>query len=403
MNSRSLWRSVAPARALAAFAPLLCLSGCFIPTTGPAPVDIHLEAAEHHGDPPTTVDYALIPLTRQTIEVLAVNEPKGFAGTIRNRKPPSAIRFGVGDVLSVSIFESAAGGLFIPSEAGIRPGNFVTLPDQTVDNNGNISVPYAGTIPAAGRTNVEVQNEIVRKIAARAIEPQAIVNLAQQRTNLVSVFGEVNTPLRYPAAFAGAGDRITDALTRAGGIKAPGYETWVILERSRRRALIPFENLILYPENNIYVQPCDEIYVFRQPQKFIAFGATGQQGVFPFDAWRISMAEAVAKARGLTDTQADPASVYLYRREPRAVAEALGVNMDRFPTQELVPVIYMISFHDPGGYFLATQMRMRDQDLIFVANAPTVELTKFMQLVNTTAATSQAGAFTYWYTVGKPL
>jgi polysaccharide biosynthesis/export protein len=395
LRRRSCWKSAAPA--LTILGTVLCLSGCFLPSTGPGPNDIHVEAAEHHGDPGPSVAYSLIPLTKQAVEVVAANEPKGFSGTFKDRKPPSVIRFGVGDVLSVSVFESASGGLYIPSEAGVRPGNYVTLPEQTVDNNGNISVPYAGTIPAAGRTNIEVQNEIVKRIAPRAIEPQAIVNLAQQRTNLVSVFGEVNSPLRFPAAYAGAGDRITDALTRAGGIKAPGYETWVILERNKRRGLVPFENLILYPENNIYVQPGDQIYVFRQPQKFIAFGAAGQQGVFTFDAWKISMAEAVAKARGLVDNQADPASIYLYRRESRAVAEALGVNMDRFPTDEAVPIIYTISFNDPAGYFLATQMRMRDQDVIFIANAPSVEVGKFLQLLALLSASGQNGALTYWY------
>ena len=40
---------------------------------------------------------------------------------------------GVGDVVSVTIFEAEAGGLFLPSEAGARPGNFVTLPDQIVE------------------------------------------------------------------------------------------------------------------------------------------------------------------------------------------------------------------------------------------------------------------------------
>ena len=34
------------------------------------------------------------------------------------------------------IFEAAAGGLFIPAEAGVRPGNFVTLPNQPIDTKG---------------------------------------------------------------------------------------------------------------------------------------------------------------------------------------------------------------------------------------------------------------------------
>ena len=64
---------------------------------------------------------------------------------------------GIGDVVSATIFEAEAGGLFLPSEAGARPGNFVTLPDQIVDSDGNVTVPYAGKIRAAGRTPLEVE------------------------------------------------------------------------------------------------------------------------------------------------------------------------------------------------------------------------------------------------------
>ena len=156
-------------------------------------------------------------------------EPAVLAGAFVDHRPPASIKFGIGDVVSVSIFESAAGGLFIPLEAGVRPGNFVTLPDQSVDDNGDISIPFAGAVKAAGRTNVEVQNEIAARIRKRAIEPQVVVALMQQRTSLVSVVGEVNTPVRFPAAARGAGDRITDAITRAGGIMGQGYETWVLL------------------------------------------------------------------------------------------------------------------------------------------------------------------------------
>jgi protein involved in polysaccharide export with SLBB domain len=67
-------------------------------------------------------------------------------------RPPPLITLGIGDVVSVTIFEREPGGLFVPSEPGARPGNFVTLPDQVVDNNGNITVPYAGTVRALGRT-----------------------------------------------------------------------------------------------------------------------------------------------------------------------------------------------------------------------------------------------------------
>ena len=178
------------------------------------------------------------------------------------KKPPPEVRFGIGDVLSVTIFEAAAGGLFIPIEAGVRPGNFVSLPNQPIDIKGNITIPYAGAIKAAGRTAPEVEAQIVEAIKNRAIEPQAIVALVNQNTSLITVVGEVNgggssVSGRIPAM--PAGERIVDYITRAGGLKDQGQEIWVVLERQGRRATVPFGSLIYEPGNNIWAWPGDRI------------------------------------------------------------------------------------------------------------------------------------------------
>jgi protein involved in polysaccharide export with SLBB domain len=75
-------------------------------------------------------------------------------------RPPRRITLGIGDVVSVTIFAAEPDGLFVPSDAGARSSNFVMLPDQVVDTNGNITVPYAGKIRAVGRTPAEVQEAI---------------------------------------------------------------------------------------------------------------------------------------------------------------------------------------------------------------------------------------------------
>jgi polysaccharide export outer membrane protein len=377
---------------LAALA-MLGSGGCsFFPVNGPSSADIEAGRSE-------TIPYQLVKLTPETIDILAANEPKGLAGAFTDQRPPSKIVFGIGDVVSITVFEAAAGGLFIPLEAGVRPGNFVTLPDQIVDNNGNISIPYAGLIKTAGRDNVQVQNDIVSKIKNRAIEPQVIVALSQQRTSLISVIGSVNTPLRFAVPMTGARDRVLDAITRAGGISGPGYASWVMLERGGRRATVPFENLVMNAANNIYILPGDRIYVYQEQQRFLAFGANGintagfSQTEVNFDAWRLNLAEAVGKAGGLGDVQADPGAVFLYRQEPREVAKLLGADMTRF-NGPLVPVIFQIDFRDPGGYFLATKFQMRNDDIIFVANARSYEASKVLTFVNlvTSAATGTATA-----------
>jgi polysaccharide export outer membrane protein len=364
--------------------------GCaFFPIEGPT----SLEVVE--GERSSALPYALVRLTPDVVDILAAYEPKGLAGVFTDKRPSSEIKFGIGDVVDVTVFEAAAGGLFIPLEAGVRPGNYVTLPAQIVDNNGNISVPFAGLIKAAGRSNVQIQNDIVERIKNRAIEPQVIVSLQQQRTSLVSVIGAVNTPLRFAVPPTGAGERILDSITRAGGISGQGYETWVMLERGGRRATVPFENLVMNASNNIYVQPNDRIYVYREQQKFIAFGAVIGNGVnggtaqYNFDAWRINLAEAVAKAGGLADLRADPGSVFLYRREPREVAKILGVDVTRFQG-DLVPIIFNVSFRDPSGYFLATRLQMRNQDVIHVANAAQVDVSKFLAFVASVGVASSS-------------
>ena len=362
-----------------------CLGGCgFISMSGPASLDVKSENT-------TTLPYAVVKLTPEIVQLLEKFEPNGIPGSLADSKPPSSIRFGIGDIVSVTIFEASAGGLYVPLEAGVRPGNYVSLPDQSVDNDGNITVPYAGRIRAAGRTNGEIQDDILQHIKKRAIDPQVIVTASQQRSSLVSVFGEVRTPVRFPMPLAGAQDRITDAITRAGGISGAGWETWVVLERNGKRATVPFGNLVYWPASNIFVQPGDRIYLYREPMKFTAFGATGQQGEFNFDAWRINLTQAVAKAGGLLDLQADPGSVFLYRREPREVAQQLGIDCSKF-SGDSVPIIFNANFQDPAGYFISTKMKMRPFDVLYAANAPQVDITKVLNFINTAVTTADDGA-----------
>jgi polysaccharide export outer membrane protein len=300
------------------------------------------------------------------------------------------------------LFESAAGGLFIPLEGAARPGNFVTLPAQEVDSHGNISVPYAGPIRAQGRTAAEVQAAIVAALKDRALEPQAVVALTDQRASSITVLGDGVGSLRFPAS--ASGERILDAIARAG-LKSPGYDLWVMLERQGRREIVPFGALVYEPQNNIYVRPLDTIFIYNEPQTFLAFGATGGAtggavgGVgstavvagarqFSFGAWRISLAEGVAKAGAIADAQGDPASTFLYRGETREVAQLLGIDCRPYPGP-IIPVIYNLNLRDPAGFFLATKFQMRNKDVIYIANAIAVDSIKFMNYLTSIINTTQ--------------
>lgn len=381
---------------------LLVLAGCTnLPVDGPAHRDIKREAtASLVGDRHDVVyDYVLIDINDRVIGCLDEIGPGSLFSTFgTGRGPAPTIKVGVGDVVQVSVFESSAGGLFIPAEASVRPGNFVTLPSQTVGREGSIAVPYAGQIVAAGRTTTEIRKDIELKLSNRAVEPQVVVTLVEQTASAVSIVGD--TLLGSNKLQIRPNERVLDMISRAGSMRYPGYELFVTLQRGDRRATVHLPTLVNEPRENIYVWPRDTLYVYREQQKFVAVGALGSgnqtsgvTGQFNFDQERLSLNEAIAKAGGLLDTRANASNIFLYRMEHRKTLDRIGIDLHKFPAEQAyIPTIYRANFRDPSAFFFAQRVPMRHKDAIYVANADSIELEKF--LFHTRAITSTAAGVT---------
>jgi polysaccharide biosynthesis/export protein len=373
----------------------LCACG-ELPLSGPRHKDILAGATTSVVNPPDAVafEYALVDINQLVIANAVDVDAGSFFKTFGAAKGYAPeVRVGIGDVLQVTVFESKSGGLFIPADSGTRPGNFVSLPPQVVDYKGNITVPYAGAIPAAGRSITSIQANIEAQLADRAIEPKVIVAFTEQNATTVSVVGEVNSPKRTRVVQNGS--RILDAIADAGGIKYPGYDTFVTLQRRSRKSTVFFNTLVKHPEENVYVIPGDTLYVYREPRRFVAFGAfnsfgaLGATGQFNFDQERLSLAEGVGRAGGLIDNQANPGAVFLYRLESREALLCMGVDVSRFPPQsDAIPTVYRANFRDPSSYFYAQQFPMRGKDILYVSNAESVEVTKFLVFLRTVTSTA---------------
>ena len=98
----------------------MCLTavGCTaLPTSGPNSRRIVEGAAASLTSDPNNIvfNYSLLDINRVVLDNVATIGPESFFKSFGNRRgPPAPIRVGVGDVVQVSIFESSAGGLFIP-------------------------------------------------------------------------------------------------------------------------------------------------------------------------------------------------------------------------------------------------------------------------------------------------
>ncbi|OJF95283.1 polysaccharide biosynthesis/export family protein [Pararhizobium antarcticum] len=332
------------------------------------------------------IDYALVDVNETTLAYLGKAESASLLGGFGGgRGGPPELPLGIGDVVQVAIFESQSGGLFIPADAGSRPGNFITLPEQTVDRGGTISVPYAGRVRADGRSVEAVQRDIEDTLASRAIEPQVLITTVRSRSTQVAVLGDVRSPSKIE--LSPAGERILDVISQAGGLSSPGIETYVSLQRRGKTATVLYDHLANTPAENIYVAPGDTILVNRERRTYLAFGAAGLNGRFDFEESDLSLGEALGKAGGLLDGRADPKQVVLYRVVPKELLNKLGVHTDKFPKNE-VPVIFRANLRDPAGLFAAQQFAMHDKDIIYVSNSDSVELLKFLNIVNSVTSTA---------------
>ena len=328
--------------------------------------------------------YAFIRLDGQTAAQLNEPEPPPRFGSDEVGRPGPAIAVGLGDVLQVTVFESGEGGLFLPLDAGARPGNFVQIPPQQVGQDGAITVPWAGKIRALGRTPIAIQADIAGRIAGRALEPQIIVSFVERHANQVSVLGDVYLATRF--SMDASGERMLGAIARAGGPRFPAYETLVTLQRDGKAATALLSEIASDPQQNLAMQPGDTLYVAHEPRYFLALGATGQSTTlsqldrrFPFGDYNIHLADALAVAGGLQDDRANATAVFLYRYETHATLEKFGLTVpDSLPAK--IPTIYLVDLTNPSGFFFCNNVEMRNGDTIYVANAPITDLQKVANL-----------------------
>lgn len=391
---------------LASLGLAVLLTGCssVLPRSGPDDRAIVTNAAvtvRADSSPGSNVEYILIELSKSILpffdDVATTSLQDGFGG---GRGGPAETLLGTGDVIQLSIFEAQSGGLFIPESGGSAPGNYVTLPPLTVDREGYVNVPYAGRVRVAGRRAEAVENDIQNMLANRAIEPQVIITVTQSRSNRLSILGDVNSPSELEVS--PRGERILDVISRAGGLNAPGAETYVTITRGGQQATALFRTIVENPEENIFVRSGDTVYVSRERRTYLAFGATGATGRFDFEESNLTFGEALAKAGGLIDSRADPSQVFLYRLVDASVLARAGIATGNI-SGRIVPVVFQADMTDPGMLFAVQTFTMQDKDIIYISNSGSVELSKFLNLINGvsgSAASVPANALTTSNAVG---
>lgn len=329
-----------------------------------------------------------------TRQMLSSYRSLGFAEALGDAPLPWTV-IGRGDVLDVSIWEAPPAVLFGSSAtfgpqdsasvlaASAGTGQKTTISELMVDSEGQIRIPFAGSIQAAGRTPRQVEREITSRLAGKAHDPQVAVRLLRNAGSNVTVVGDVTTSARVP--ITPRGERLLDVLAAAGGVKQPIGKTTIQISRDGRVVSLPLEVVIRDPAQNIRLQADDVVTALFQPYSFTSLGATGSNAEIPFEATGLSLAQALGRIGGLKDDRADIRGVFIFRLEdPAALDPAIAQTARRTPDGR-IPVIYRVDLGNPATFFVAQSFPVRNKDVLYVSNAPLADLQKFVSIVSSMA------------------
>jgi polysaccharide export outer membrane protein len=355
-----------------------CISGCaFIPTSGPTSKEIEQSALPSAANSIQIVDLDDA-VTRRLLSQRKLNL---FSETLGDAAGASH-QVGPGDVLEVTLWEAPPATLFgvgTLDARGTASGVRATLlPEQVVNSEGYISVPFAGRIQAAGRTLQAIEADIVKRLTGKANQPEALVRMTRNTSANITVVGEVTNSIRVPVT--PSNERLLDVIAAAAGVRQPVNKMTIQVTRGNNVYSLPLDTIIRDPRQNVRMQAGDIVTAMFQSLSFTALGATGKNEEINFEAQGITLAQALARAGGLQDSRSDAKGVFIFRFEP---ADAL--KWPRQPVMStpegMVPVIYRIDLHNPASFFVMQSFAINNKDLLYVSNAPAAELQKFLNVV----------------------
>ncbi|WP_299636656.1 polysaccharide biosynthesis/export family protein [uncultured Ruegeria sp.] len=352
-------------RGVSLVAAIGLLAACQLPKSGPNKTEILAGAVQNGGN-------AFVVEVDDRVTRLTSAVPQfGFSSSFSSAQALTADTVRPGDVLGLTIWENVDDGL-LSGETGTA----TALDEVQVDSDGFIFVPYAGRIRAAGNTPEQLRVLITNKLREQTPDPQIEVRRVAGDGSTVSLTGTVASPGIYPI------ERPTRSLlgmlSQAGGVSVASDIALVTLIRRDQKGTVWYEDLFRNPKLDVALRGGDRILVEEDSRSYIALGATGGQSRVAFESQDLSALEALAQVGGLLTLSSDPTGIFILRKERQDVARSITGRADLKGDQRM---IYLLNLTAPNGLFIARDFVIRDDDTIYVTEAPYAQWSKSISLI----------------------
>ncbi|XUY29419.1 polysaccharide biosynthesis/export family protein [Agrobacterium sp. rho-8.1] len=362
---------------------LALLSSCAKPSDGPTAGNIRSAKLPQTNERIRVVELANAPAASVSPSLVESASGPGLAG-LRNTGY-NAQRLRRGDVIDITVLDTGEDGLFSSTQSKtLNLGRF------TVDQSGNVNLPFVGKKRVVDSTPEGLQSQVVSGLKGSAVNPQAVVTVVDKPTSAVMLSGAVKTPGKI--ALTARQERVLDVINQAGGPAVAPSAATVTVVRGTQRASASLDRITREDRQNIRVSPDDQIMIDGEASSITALGAFKSAGEFQFETGKLTLAQAVGRAGGLLDDRADARNVYVFRNEivqspSTAVAGSKGPAA---VATSIRPVIYHVNMRDASSIVLMQMFQMQKGDVLYASNAPLVDTAKLLTVFQKSAATAAA-------------
>lgn len=361
------------------------LSGCAKPSDGPSAGSIRSATFPHSADRIPVIELANAPAaTAANSTVLANSSDQGLTALRGGAFNQQRLR--PGDVIDVTVLDTGEDGLFSSTQSKtLNLGRF------TVDQSGNVTMPFVGKQRVIDSTPEGLQSRIVAGLKGSSVNPQAVVTVVDKPTSAVVVSGGVKNPGKFP--ITARRERVLDIISEAGGASAPAPAAMVTVVRGNQRASAMLSRIMNDAKQNIRLVPGDQVMVDDDTVSFTALGAFKSTGEFQFEPGKLTLAQALGRSGGLADDRADARNVYIFRNQiVQAPASTSGTTASGTPPITTKPVIYHINMKDASSIMLMQMFQMQKGDVIYATTASTVDAAKLFTIYDKPSIGSVAPA-----------
>ncbi|OSI13306.1 polysaccharide export protein [Neisseria canis] len=272
---------------------------------------------------------------------------------------------GKGDVLNIRVWYHP--DLNTPATIGVPSSNAgalaTTVQNQQsnngiwVNDHGRIFFPLVGEITVTGKTINQVQSELSSRLRKYIKNPQVEVNVAEFRSQRVSISGSVRQAGQLP--ITNVPMTLLDAIDLAGGITDQADPQNVKWTHNGVDHTISIEDLRANGDatQNHLLSNGDIIYVpSNENSKVFVLGEVTRQSSLRMPPKGITLTEAMSEAGGMDQIHANASGVFVIRNVPSDIEKPIHV--------------YQLNLRDATAYALGNRFKLQTNDVVYITAAP---------------------------------